>query len=825
MHNPSSSTPSIIPLLNTDGPASSDSPTPTQQRPWRRPFNNTKYHQLGSRESGIEMDNGLVETRSTTSHESTTNEEPKYKWTKRVRIAAGAAIAVLIINIILTVIASGIAYSKFDGQQFGFAVIYRGSCKLSNNWTTGLHLLINILSTIALAASNNCMQCLSAPSREEIDRAHGQYTWLHVGTASLQNLWFIPAKRRCLWFILFLTSLPFHNIYNSAVFSSDNLNSFEFGLATADSDLTNMSVDNESCFEQAVGQGMSDSTHGGFEYLDHETCTRTIQSAMHETRADCVACAPSQGMIIVLSDDIAGINHSVIYRLQTVDTNGDGAVDSQPLPWEIPIWGVDIPVPNGTVTVAPYEYRVLYKPLAGSDAELHNDMETLADYLGYMTSPREAAEGKDLQAFLDNSTNWQNASWASSVSLRKESVCTGYTGITTHKWNPYHLAGCLSQKVPEKCELLFSLPFCLVIIACNAIKVMCMLLAVSDDRLDVILTVGDAIASFLTHPDPTTKGRCLMSISSVRQGPQLWKEERWLPWKPSRASSAIANQSAKGYADRLPEKKIRWHRAAGSSQWGVTITLILLCLGTSGILYWVIFEGSVYQEWWMPSLWHRNIDSIPALVRRYGSPLPVLLFANTPQLLMSTLYLLYNNLLTHMLLVAEYADYACHRKSLRVSFPKGSQRSTYYLTIPYRYSVPLLIGSALAHWLLSQSIYYSRVLHYDKFGNPSATPVTDGAYFKGLPVLFFIGFLIMMLVFAVTLGFRRLKGNLPLAGNCSAAISAACHPPEDDRDAALKKVMWGEVDMSSDTVSEPEYHHCSFTSYEVVTPCPTRLYS
>lgn len=45
--------------------------------------------------------------------------------------------------------------------------------------------------------------------------------------------------------------------------------------------------------------------------------------------------------------------------------------------------------------------------------------------------------------------------------------------------------------------------------------------------------------------------------------------------------------------------------------------------------------------------------------------LAVVLIANTPQLIVSIFYFLYNGLLTCMLLAAEYNDYARHRKPLR----------------------------------------------------------------------------------------------------------------------------------------------------------------
>ena len=67
-------------------------------------------------------------------------------------------------------------------------------------------------------------------------------------------------------------------------------------------------------------------------------------------------------------------------------------------------------------------------------------------------------------------------------------------------------------------------------------------------------------------------------------------------------------------------------------------------------------------------------------------------------------------------------------------------------------------------------------------------------------------------------GFRRQEG-MPLAGSCSAAISAACYRPEEDVDAATKPVMWGVVS------SDKGVGHCCFTSFEVTRPIPGELYA
>ena len=51
------------------------------------------------------------------------------------------------------------------------------------------------------------------------------------------------------------------------------------------------------------------------------------------------------------------------------------------------------------------------------------------------------------------------------------------------------------------CELNFSFPIAWAVLACNLGKLAAMILAVYMRRDNVILTVGDAIASFLQHQD------------------------------------------------------------------------------------------------------------------------------------------------------------------------------------------------------------------------------------------------------------------------------------------------------------------------------------
>ena len=136
--------------------------------------------------------------------------------------------------------------------------------------------------------------------------------------------------------------------------------------------------------------------------------------------------------------------------------------------------------------------------------DMWRDMTTLQSFL---VNPHEAP---DLQHFLDNTTNWQNDSWATTVTYETMSkACLAKVG-------ELHPEGCLSEPVDEHCKLLFNVPIWAVVLICNVAKVICMISTAKQKRSDVLFTMGDAVASFLTTPDPTTANRCLMSKTTVR---------------------------------------------------------------------------------------------------------------------------------------------------------------------------------------------------------------------------------------------------------------------------------------------------------------------
>ena len=199
------------------------------------------------------------------------------------------------------------------------------------------------------------------------------------------------------------------------------------------------------------------------------------------------------------------------------------------------------------------------------------------------------------------------------------------------------------------------------------------------------------------------------------------------------------------------------------------------------------------------------------------------LIANSPQVILSLIYFSYNATFTAMLMGFEWMTYARTPKGLRVSRrPVGDQRSTYFLQLPYRFGVPLVILSGALHWLVSQSIFLVAIDLYDEYGNldrSSSTyynPEWKTCGFSPVAMIAVVTIGCLMVVAIIGFGYMPYKRGMPLAGNSSRAISAACHPGQESESEGSviseQKLQWGVVSTSVDSVG-----HCAFSSREVGT--------
>lgn len=158
-------------------------------------------------------------------------------------------------------------------------------------------------------------------------------------------------------------------------------------------------------------------------------------------------------------------------------------------------------------------------------------------------------------------TNMESYWWLCSA----ESPLPGRCDLTelaasSYSWNitDYHfpIKYCLSERAQERCRLQFSLRMMVVVIICNIVKVVCMSLTLWKRKTDPLVTVGDAVASFLEKPDPMTLGMCLSSKQDFS----------------SRSGWAQVSLPTHQHAPRLWEPiRLRWFRAASIKRWISTL--------------------------------------------------------------------------------------------------------------------------------------------------------------------------------------------------------------------------------------------------------------
>ncbi|KAJ5370373.1 uncharacterized protein N7496_006465 [Penicillium cataractarum] len=772
-------------------------------------------------------------------------EEPKNShWTRGVYYRALAIVGVLIINLIFIGVAARFSTRHTDNGSFSStALVYRGSCTLVNRWETALSLMINILSEVALGASNFAMQTLVAPTRDEVDQSHAQHKWLDIGSTSLRNLFAIPKTRLALWFVLIITATPFHLIYNSIVFKSIPANFYDVILGPSDlnpPDIGSLSTPNlQNCLgrypydypwsaEYRWDDFVSDLESDNYKTLNNDECTEYTNK---NTQAG----------------SMRGGNKSVFIG----STVGGG-------PWTGQYYikdGQISAISSAHVSVSPF----IYFNVSGHDETI---LYTLYDF-----EASTCIDNVDLSKKEANSTctkaedlvNWFKEEWPSKKRLdqymdvnatSRITIDTYGTSCNKYSYESSHAVtdGCIVVETDKICELMYS-PYISVAISLTLlVKVVAISIAalLGRSRQMPLLTVGDAISSFMADPDSTTEGMCWASHQDFSR--EVWKS-RQVAWV-SRSSTESHRQGESRIWKRLQSPK-RWMHASRTSRWLMALVTfaiifiagaVLLGEGVKGEEAVLVGDGiSKAASSAIRRLLKNGFDSENYTLVTFGAGgngpewgmLSYTVLANTPQLAITLTYLWYNHILTNMLAMAEWTSYGVNRKSLRVSSPakNSGQRPTHYLSLPLRYSLPLLAFSALLHWFISQSFFYVYAIPWADTHRVEEFVLSELGYLW-LPMLLAVFLGAGMLLVLVSLSFRKYKSFMPVVGSCSAAISAACHPPQDENteNAARGLLMWGETaglldcEYSADQFEEGK-GHCSFTSLATIPPNLEKLYA
>lgn len=394
------------------------------------------------------------------------------------------------------------------------------------------------------------------------------------------------------------------------------------------------------------------------------------------------------------------------------------------------------------------------------------------------------------------------------------SGCSDFSATKKHP-----VSFCLSERAPPHCKVQLNSTILVIVTVVNFLKAILMFYIVFRQFDEPLLTMGDAVASFLDDPDPSTRDMCLLSVQDIRHGHFRAGVRRWLAPKAS------------------------WMDAMSRTRRAITVVMYFVAIAVSSSLLWFSIykmpRGTSVSLAGLVNLGFGAVDPRTMIIGALGSRnlIANTLIANTPQLIISFLDYFYNAHFTAMLLGYEWMSYALKRKGLRVSrSPLGKQRSTYFLQLPYRFSVPLMFMSGTLHWLVSQSIFLVSIDFYDYMDNRSAAGqqwLRDMAFdprddsmsvttcgYSPIAIVCVIIFGSLMFIALLAAGFIPYKRGMPLASSCSMAISAACHP-ESETQVSVQEVQWGVLEASD---NQADVRHCSFSECSVSQPVIGHLY-
>ncbi|KAL2832622.1 hypothetical protein BDW59DRAFT_169440 [Aspergillus cavernicola] len=625
-------------------------------------------------------------------------------WKGTLYLGSITSFIVLLLNLAM------LSWATLRHSSEGKSVLYSGDCDRVKEISAGIHFLINILSTLLLSASNFGMQCLSAPTRQDVDRAHGRKKWLDIGVPSVRNLWRIPKSRLLLWLCLVVSSVPLHLVYNSTVYSTIAANAYN--VFVGDSNFTSLQPDDVNVvYDERIDLEWSPLSAPRLVAMSN-----TLEKLMPE---DCISAYATKfqtqyGSLVVISDEFNASKTAINMIDGQAVASAKDEDDTDPYQW------------------------------------------ICASRRGSAVFDRCADHVSDIRSQDD---------W----------IVRGY-----------RVDYCLAERTPEKCTLEYSLPLAIAVVVANFGKTILICLAAVLLRDFPLLTIGDSIASFLRLPAERTRGKCLLSRELIE-----YKAE------PTRRWSSLS-----------------------TSRWVICLftytSSIILCISLLG---YGLAKIDNQDQIWDSGLASVDTKTMINSLNWPGGLIPNTLIANIPQFIFSLLYFMSNSVLTTMTLATEWNNFSLNRKGLRVSTPpEGHQRRTYFLSLPYRFGIPLITLSALLHWLMSQSIFLVRIIAYTERQerDPISDTMTVGYSPPAIVICLCVGALLPAGLIAM--GRRRFKSGMPVAGSCSLAIAAACHPRTEGDGDDKSKIEYQLLKWGAEPNESGEVGHCSFSESKVHAP-------
>ena len=139
-------------------------------------------------------------------------------------------------------------------------------------------------------------------------------------------------------------------------------------------------------------------------------------------------------------------------------------------------------------------------------------------------------------------------------------------------WKPYGntVQYCWSEKAKQNCQVHFSLYFAIIVVICNLVKVISMFMTFKTHKHEALITLGDAIESFLDQEDVTTRG---LSIYPTDRIQFLWNREVNTSKTLSRLNLSSEKLLLAMNSKQWEPKRWYWGSAATRKRWALCFVM------------------------------------------------------------------------------------------------------------------------------------------------------------------------------------------------------------------------------------------------------------
>ncbi|KAH7116600.1 hypothetical protein B0J13DRAFT_630231 [Dactylonectria estremocensis] len=413
-----------------------------------------------------------------------------------------------------------------------------------------LHVGLNAIAALALASSNLFMQLLCSPTRANVDEAHRRGHSLEIGVQSIKNLWFLSAPKIVLWLMLGASSVPLHLFFNASVTESKASTDFQVIIAS-ESFLNGVPF-------SAPGAGAARYRLLPMDLLNYnEFLDEIAANATEWKKMDLQKCL---SIYDSLGKSLSAYRQLVMVAYNEGEAKTKGWNTTAMIDFE---WSDFDDASTGTGLLNETNSIWLVKSFERTDESVgkrHNNQAQM--------DPEDFAE--------HDKNDWVHYR----IGLDSD------TGFITPDKSFFSLSVprlevdyCLSEPFVAPCEVLVQNNTLLVVcIFCLAKSVFCLASIIRFRRYNPLITPGDAVESFITRPDPTTKNIC-------------WVTRRPKPFK--KPSHRLAWFGSRSWAQGPRQWKTKPRRLGSVVPWEIWIGSYLYICYMLGVAIWHL------DEWWL----------------------------------------------------------------------------------------------------------------------------------------------------------------------------------------------------------------------------------